>query len=131
MIYLSPGKYLHPYYCNYAAMPDSVKNAHKQYILRIESTYTVCADTDSGCDRVAERTDYRVLLPNNIIMDGDKPMGVYIELRYYYRVSKKRPNVLVLPFKDGARHYQNETDMIYTLIPYDPEQSYESETYIR
>lgn len=131
MIYWQKDLYLHPCYCNYPAMPDSVKKSHKQYILCIESSYTITADTDAGCDRICECEDYQPLLPRNIVVDGDKPIYVYLDLGYYYSISPERPNVIVLPFEDGARYYHEDSRKTYTLIPYDPEKSYESSRYIR
>ncbi len=130
MIYWRDEHYLHPCYCNYTAMPISVQNAHKKYILRIESSYTIVADSDAGCDRTCECVDYQALFPNNIIMDGDTPIGVYLELGYYYSISPNRPNVIVLPFEELAEHYQEESGNKYTLIPYNPEMSYESSSHI-
>ena len=126
MIYWKDENYLHPFYCNYPAMPVSVQIAYKQYILRIESSYTILADTDAGCDRTCEQTDYQPLTPKNIIMDGDHPIGVYLDLGYYYSVSKNRPNVIILPFEELAEYYHSESRNKYTLISYNPEKSYES-----
>jgi len=130
MIYWKEECYLHPCYCNYPAMPISVQNAHKQYILRIESSYTIVADTDAGCDRTCECVDYQLLSPNNIIMDGDNPVGVYLDFGYYYSISPNRPNVIVLPFEESAKHYHEESGNQYTLIPYNSEATYESSSYI-
>lgn len=131
MIFFENGRYLHPCYCNYPAMPLSAKKAHKQYILRIESTHNVTADTDGGCDRICECVDYQPLLPNNIIMDGDKPVGVYLDLGYYGSISPERPNVIVIPFEDGAKYRHKDSGSTYMLIPYDPEKSYESSRHVR
>ena len=126
MIYWKDENYLHPVYCNDPAMPVSVQMAHRRYILRIESSYTILADTDAGCDRTCDQTDYQPLSPKNIIMDGDHPIGVYLDLGYYYSVSPDRPNVMILPFEESASYYHSESGTMYTLIPYDPEKSYAS-----
>lgn len=131
MIYWENGQYLHPCYCNYPAMPVSAQKAHKQYILRIESSYTITADTDGGCDRICECVDYQQLQPQNIIMDGDKPVGVYLDLGYSYWISPERPNVIVMPFEEGASYYHEDSRKTYTLIPYDPEKRYESSSHVR
>lgn len=131
MIYWEDGRYLHPFCCSYAALPSSVQKAHKQYILRVNSSRTIMADTDGGCDRTCECVDYQPLQSQNIIMDGDKPVGVYLDLGYFYSISPKRPNVIVIPFEDGASCYMKESDRTYTLIPYDPQKRYESSSHIR
>ena len=129
MIYWENGRYLHPQLC--ITIPGAVKTAQNQYILRIDSSHTIIADTDGGCDRTCECVDYQPLQAQNIIMDGDKPIGVYLDLGYYYSVSYVRPNVIVLSFEDGACCEHPNSGNTYTLIPYDPQKSYESFSYIR
>ena len=130
MLYWEEGKYLHPYFCNPPATPAAVVKAHKQFILRIKSSYTVTADSDADCDRICECVDYQPLEPQNIIMDGDTPVGVYLDLGFYYCISSVRPNVIVLPFEAGAGYYNRESRNTYTLEIYDPEKSYESSSHI-
>lgn len=129
MIYWENGRYLHPQLC--PTIPDEVEKAKKQYILRIDSSYSILADTDGGCDRTCECVDYQPLQSQNIIMDGDKPIGVYLDLGYYYSVSWVRPNVIVLPFEDGACCEHPNSGNTYKLIPYDPQKTYESSSHIR
>ena len=126
MIYWKEGQYLFPCRCNYPAMPIAAQKAHKQYILRIDSSYTIVADSDAGCDRICECVDYQPLSPQNIVMDGDTPVGVYLDLGYCYAISVVQPNVIVMPFEDQAVYYHQESRKKYTLVPYDAEKSYES-----
>ena len=104
-------------------MPGSVVSAVQNWLVKVEGSYTVTADSDGGCDRICEYTDYVFLEYKNVILRNDTVVGFFLPLEYYYSISPERPNIIIFSLENPAPiHHPSEK--VFTLIPREPGMTY-------
>ena len=127
MIYLDNGQYLFKKYIYgfYTDLGAKVLNFSQSYLLKDQWRKTILADTDGGCDRLCNITEYVELKPENVIVKDGEPIGFYLDFGYSYIVSKEKPNVHIFYVSD-TEPFHHTSDHIYTLIEKEDGEIYES-----
>lgn len=127
MIYLGNGQYLFPAF--FGAEAENAVQCCGRYLIKVENSYTVTSETDGGCDRICETTEYLELAPENIIIKDGEPVGFYLNLGYYYSVSPKKPNIHVFYISE-TKSFHHCSGTVYTLIAKESGRVYESSSHI-